>query len=281
MYVVGLVFVLRSPARERSSSERCKDNLTGWFVELIFPLVSLNPTASEPLYSQLAELLLRQIREGSFSAGEKIPSENVLAQKFGIGRPTVRQATELLIGRGYLERRRGSGTFVRDQEGAVDLFSLGGTLSSFHQKGITLETTIVEPIRSVTEVRADHVFLNRESFRLQRLGKVEGEPVLLETFWFDPAVFPGLPEHELEGRSLSEIVLDAYGAEATGAHQEFRVAALSSESAALLQMERSEAVLEVARTIHFQSALSGVFALMHCRSGRFSFSQRLGTAAKL
>ncbi|MFL6539073.1 MAG: GntR family transcriptional regulator, partial [Chthoniobacterales bacterium] len=47
-----------------------------------------------------------------------------LSRQHGIGRPTVRQATELLVKRGLIERRRGSGTYVRKAEQRVDLFSL-------------------------------------------------------------------------------------------------------------------------------------------------------------
>lgn len=244
-------------------------------------MTSLNHTSPAPLYSQLAKILIQEIRAGSFLPGDKIPSENVLSERHSIGRPTVRQATDLLIRRGYLERRRGSGTFVCDRKGSVDLFSLGGTLSSFNRQGIELSTSLVEPARKVQGEERPVEFPGGPAYRLRRIGSVEGEPVLLETFWVDQVTFPHLDEHCLEGRSLSELVLDEYGAEATGAEQAFRVARLDEKSASLLGIASTEVVLEVARTIHFQRALRGVYALMHCRSGQFSFSQKLGTAAQL
>ena len=63
----------------------------------ILPSVApLNADSPVPLYHQLADLLQERIRAGEYPAGSKIPSEPELARTFGIGRPTVRQATELL-----------------------------------------------------------------------------------------------------------------------------------------------------------------------------------------
>jgi DNA-binding transcriptional regulator YhcF (GntR family) len=70
----------------------------------------LDATSPLPLYHQLAEQLFSDIRAGLYAPGTKIPSEHQLAEAFKLGRPTVRQATDSLIQRGILTRRRGSGT---------------------------------------------------------------------------------------------------------------------------------------------------------------------------
>src|SRR3954464_1230952 len=88
-------------------------------------------------------LLSRRISSGELSIGARLPSEPELSREHGIGRPTVRQATELLVQRGLVERRRGSGTFVRTAPRRVDLFSLGGTLSSFRERGLELTTKLL------------------------------------------------------------------------------------------------------------------------------------------
>src|SRR4051812_7087555 len=106
----------------------------------------LNPAAPLPLYQQLAELLSRDIAGGNLAPGSRLPSELDLARQHDIGRPTVRQATELLVQRGLLERRRGSGTFVRQAPRQIDLFSLGGTLSSFREGGLDSSTKLLSKL---------------------------------------------------------------------------------------------------------------------------------------
>ena len=44
--------------------------------------------------------------------GEKIPNEFELAEKFGVGRSTIREAVKALVSKGILEVRRGAGTYV-------------------------------------------------------------------------------------------------------------------------------------------------------------------------
>ncbi len=56
------------------------------------------------------DLLLRE-----YEPGMKIPSERVLAEKFGIARMTLRHSLEALILEGKLERRPGSGTYMTNK----------------------------------------------------------------------------------------------------------------------------------------------------------------------
>lgn len=238
---------------------------------------ALNPSSALPLYAQLADRILGRIRAGDFAAGEKIPSENVLADSYSIGRPTVRQATETLIRKGYLVRRRGSGTFVADREAAVDLFSLGGTLSSFSRQGIALHTQLLEQPTLVTEA-AGHPLAGQPAFRMQRVGSVDDAPVLVETFWFDAAVFPEFDQLPVAGHSLSEVVFSRYRMEATSADQRFSVHQLGKVDARLLALREGTAALLVERTLNFRAASGCVVARMLCRTDRFRFSQHISSA---
>ena len=57
----------------------------------------LNTQSPIPLYHQLAEILMEGIRTGDYPPGLRIPSEPQLAKAYGIGRPTVRHAIDLLV----------------------------------------------------------------------------------------------------------------------------------------------------------------------------------------
>lgn len=65
-----------------------------------------------PKYQVLLEWIKQQITEGKLKAGDKFHSEHSLGQMFGISRQTVRQAIGIAERDGYLESRRGSGTYV-------------------------------------------------------------------------------------------------------------------------------------------------------------------------
>jgi len=61
----------------------------------------------------VAEDVLRRIREGEWQPGQRLPSVVELAQAYGVGRSTIREAASALKAMGWLDVRHGGGTFVR------------------------------------------------------------------------------------------------------------------------------------------------------------------------
>lgn len=66
-----------------------------------------------PKYLCVAQAIEGRIEGGSYPPGSLIPSEHQLVQSFGISRPTVVRALDLLKRDGWLESRQGYGTIVR------------------------------------------------------------------------------------------------------------------------------------------------------------------------
>ena len=64
-------------------------------------------------YHRIADTLRTQITSGVLAAGERLPSEKELAQKYGVGMPTLRRALDVLQAEGLVEKRHGLGNFVR------------------------------------------------------------------------------------------------------------------------------------------------------------------------
>ena len=241
---------------------------------------ALDSASRVPLYHQLADLLLARIRAGEYPSGGRIPSEPQLAKTFGIGRPTVRQATELLIRRRRLERRRGSGTYVIEPPEEVDLLSLAGTIASFEKTGLAVRTTLVQRVKRV-DVKADpeNPFAGGAAWFLSRVSRVDDAPVLLESLWLDLERFPALDRISLAGRSLSQLADEHYHLHAESADQNFRVTQPARSDAKLLGLKRGASALLVKRRIHFPNARDAVFSEMLCRTDRVVFSQTLGGVA--
>ncbi|WP_326753970.1 GntR family transcriptional regulator [Streptomyces hirsutus] len=73
-----------------------------------------------PKYVRLAQTLQRRIEDGTYAPGTRVPSENQLVQAFGMSRPTVVRALDLLKRDGWLESRQGYGTIVRGRPEVVE-----------------------------------------------------------------------------------------------------------------------------------------------------------------
>lgn len=65
-------------------------------------------------YVQIAALLRSKIQDGAYQGTMRLPTEMELSEAYQVNRQTVRRALSLLSGEGLIERRQGSGSYVRD-----------------------------------------------------------------------------------------------------------------------------------------------------------------------
>jgi GntR family transcriptional repressor for pyruvate dehydrogenase complex len=71
---------------------------------------------SDQVYEQLRDMIYR----GDLPPGDRLASERDMANRFKVGRPTVRSAIQRLIDQGLIESRRGVGTFVQKRDSILE-----------------------------------------------------------------------------------------------------------------------------------------------------------------
>lgn len=82
----------------------------------------MGPQIPQRLTDQTAERLLHMIgSDPAYRPGAKLPNEPRLCELFGVSRTTLRETVRSLAAQGYVEVRRGSGTFVLDRASAPDI----------------------------------------------------------------------------------------------------------------------------------------------------------------
>ncbi len=237
----------------------------------------LNHQSPIPLYHQLAGILTEKIRSGEYPTGSRIPSEHRLAAEYGIGRPTVRQATDLLVRKRVLARKRGSGTFVLGRPEEVDLFSLAGTSASFYAKGISVSAKMLKKIQlKKISSSPENPFTGQSAYFFSRLQRVADLPVIVEDIWLHPDLFKGIDRIFEEKMSLSQLVVEHYYMKPTGGKQNFRIVFPDRFKAAALSLATGEPILEVQRFINFPQVKSAIYSELFCRTDQFVFSQKLG-----
>ena len=69
---------------------------------------------SEPKHREISRQLAADIASGKYAPGSRLPGEPKLVEQFGVSRPTVARAFRQLEQDGLIERRAGSGTYVRE-----------------------------------------------------------------------------------------------------------------------------------------------------------------------
>ena len=74
--------------------------------------LKLEPNSSEPLYQQVVRQVRQRIAGGSLKPGEQLESARDLSAQLKINFLTVTKAYQILEQEGFVEMRRGLGTFV-------------------------------------------------------------------------------------------------------------------------------------------------------------------------
>jgi GntR family transcriptional regulator len=156
--------------------------------------------------AELDELL------NEFYAGQKIPSERVLSERFGVARMTLRHAIETYILEGKLERRPGSGTYISNQ-----CYSLSARCRSFssEMKSRGLEPgnkLLVAKIISADKVNSSklRIPLNSKILKFSRLRFGNDIPMAYQTTSIPVSYIGIIEDAELEG-SLEDLLQNRFG----------------------------------------------------------------------
>jgi len=73
----------------------------------------MEPLIRANLAENAVEAIRAEIVANRWALGERLPNEATLSAMLSVSRGTVREAVRMLVARGYLETRQGSGTYVR------------------------------------------------------------------------------------------------------------------------------------------------------------------------
>ncbi len=87
----------------------------------------------KPPYEKIRDAIIDEYIKGASQAGEKLPSDRLLAEKYGVSIATVSKSVSALVSDGLVERRVGSGTYIRNDEGLLPSTGvyLGATFNSY------------------------------------------------------------------------------------------------------------------------------------------------------
>jgi DNA-binding FadR family transcriptional regulator len=75
---------------------------------------ALKPIKREPISVTILNMITDEILSGNLKPGDKLPTENELAESLGVGRNSVREAIKMLSSFGVIEVKMGAGTFIAE-----------------------------------------------------------------------------------------------------------------------------------------------------------------------
>ncbi|WP_311221045.1 MULTISPECIES: histidine utilization repressor [unclassified Acidovorax] len=152
--------------------------------------------AAEPalaLYQQVKDHIVRRIQDGSWRAGDRLPSENELVLQFGMSRMTVNRALRELMEQGRIVRVAGVGSFVAEDKPQSTLLQIANLASEIRQRGhdYRCDVLTVERVSAPLDVAAALDVRTGESvFHSLCVHREDGVPVQLEDRYVNPRAVP-------------------------------------------------------------------------------------------
>lgn len=225
-----------------------------------------------PLHSQVEQILRKLIGKPEFRNGKPLPREIELANRFGVSRNTIRQATNKLEHEGLITRKKGVGTFVTSHDLSTRLSSWHSFTLEMMEKGVPFGNIEVK----ASQVKADEKLANffripknTPVLQLNRLRAVEGEPVV----WFESFFHPrtGLSEEDDFTQPLYQLLEQKFGIEVVRSNEHIR-AQLAGPMGKKLGLHSTDPILVRERFVYDPGDRPVEYNIGFYRADKFTYS---------
>jgi GntR family transcriptional regulator len=215
-------------------------------------LDAFSPDPAIALHHQIKEDMFLHLRSGRWPPGYELPTEEELCRHYGVSRGTLRRAIADLVSEGYVERKRGRGSFVsrpKLESGVV------GSYSRFRVVGPPLDPggriVACERIRAAKDVATMlQIETGRSIWRLERVRFTEKRPVSLQTSYLPASLFPDLDRQDLSSLHLVDVMRDVYGVQLVRAVEYVEPVVADGYAARALSVKVRTPLFQIERITH-------------------------------
>jgi GntR family transcriptional regulator len=200
-----------------------------------------NAKGAIPLYMQIKEMLVAKVSAGEWAPGSIIPSEIRLAQELGVSQGTARKAITELVEANVLRRRQGRGTFVANHDDNRALFHFFHIYNNSGSKLLPECQTISRKNKRATRIEVTKLKIQKNSrvVRIDRIRKLRGMPVIVETIALPAELFENIDEIPTPDlpNMLYELYKTQFGTTIHRADEQLRAISATKRDAALLEVD--------------------------------------------
>lgn len=232
-------------------------------------VVALRHNSLVPLYVQLKDILLSQIKSGQYRAGAKLPSERELAEAYDVSRMTARMAVQLLGQEGVVASRTGKGTFVSYASINQELQRLTSFSQEMEKLGLQATSRVIRAeITHAADAVARSLGLKpgAEIAVLERVRYAGSQPLAIELCHLNHEVCRGILErYDFSRESLYRTLQQDYGIRLAKADQTISARLPTAEEQHLLEIDKHAPVLSLTRTTYTEldQPIETVYSVYH------------------
>ena len=223
-------------------------------------------------YQSIAADIQRSIEAGALKPNSKLPTVVELCEAYGVSKITIKRAIDLLVEKGLISSRRGSGTYVKnttelfeqtgieridgaaaDADGDSFAFSQSDRAAGFTKEhegegkkvsSVVYDFSIVNPPANI----ARHLNIHPEDFAYYhcRARCLDGQPMVIEYTYMPLDLIPGFKKKNLYG-SVYSYIQNELGLKISSFHRILRAVPATEEEAERLDTKPGVPMLEIAQ----------------------------------
>lgn len=205
--------------------------------------------AGVPLHRQLFLVLHDEIARGAIPAGNPLPTEQELCDQFGVSRITVRRALADLADQGYITRRQGVGSFVREHDATARQVDSRSYMDELRQIDFESDPDVLEfDLTAAPQTISDQVGFTGDVLHIVRIRRERrtGEPLLVTEAWLPTSLAQMITAEKLLHAPMYRLLAEA-GVTLERVQHEFIAEIASPRTAQLLDIAIGAAVQRVNR----------------------------------
>ena len=207
-----------------------------------------------PLFKRIKLEITRLLSAGRIQAGEALPTEKELSDRYGVSVGTIRRAIDELVAEHVVIRQQGRGTFVATFSPERMLNRFWGVV----RKDGVREIPIVQPLR-FADIKADARAAARLAvppgaplLEIVNLMLMGGNPVIVDHVLLPRALFQGLDREGFVSRegTMYWLYQSRFGINVIRAEDRLHGISADAETARMLGVARASPLLEIERVAY-------------------------------
>ena len=235
-----------------------------------------------PLYYQIQQHLLQDIRSGHLKPGKPLPSEEVISKRLRVSRMTARQALKSLCSLGVAYSQRGKGTFVSEIKLEKNFRQVQSFTEEMEARGSRPHSKLISSeVTSAAEEAAQalHLALEDKVIQIRRVRVADALPMGVETTCLPQALCPDLLDKFDPRTSLYRTLAQVYGIHIVQADEVVEAGLANAEEARLLGIRKGSPVFLFTRTSFVEGGKAVEYVKSTFRGDRYKISNRLGQSS--
>lgn len=199
------------------------------------------------VFQNIAKMLKDIINGYLYNVGDLLPSEVELAQRFNVSRNTLRKALNLLESEGVIERKHGSGTYVKKKIFVAHVHHMNSFSEIAYNSGKEVVSQIMKfelQVASGRIAKELNMEQNESVYYIKRLRVIDNKPAQLEETWLSVSRFPKLTISHMRNSKFTYIEKEC-NIKIIGTFETFSPVFPTAEIASILHTSTKDPILRI------------------------------------